>query len=67
MDATTILTPTEQRMVARFDEPPETTLRRFYAEGRTQDEIAQLVGASRATVIRYTKRYGLLRQRPVAA
>lgn len=64
MDATTIRTAAQQRIEARFGEPIEQTIRRLYADGMTQEGIADAIGASRASVIRWMRQYGLPTRRP---
>jgi CRP-like cAMP-binding protein len=66
MPATTIIprTAVQQLIEARFGLPIDQLLAERYSRGMTQQEIADDLGASRASVIRWMQRLGLETRRP---
>lgn len=53
-----------QTIEARTGEPVETTLARLYVRGMSQQAIADELGVSRLSVIRWMRAFGLLTRRP---
>lgn len=65
MAATTIIRTAAQQVIeARLGEDIDEAIRRRYAAGMTQAEIATDIGASRASVVRWMRRLSLETRRP---
>lgn len=52
-------TPGQQMVEAKFGQPVEVVLRARYAEGKTQAEIAEELGVSRHSIVRWMRDLGI--------